>query len=37
MFALGFYGYNAFGDKVDPSITVNIPKTGFISLFYALA
>lgn len=32
MFALGFYGYNAFGDKVDPSITVNIPKTGFYTV-----
>jgi hypothetical protein len=29
MFALGFYGYNAFGENVDPALTVNVPKTGF--------
>jgi hypothetical protein len=32
MTALGFYGYNGFGDFVKPTITLNVPKVGFYSI-----
>jgi proton-coupled amino acid transporter len=32
MTALGFYGYNGFGDKVAPTITTNVPLTGLYSV-----
>jgi proton-coupled amino acid transporter len=32
MLAIGFYGYNAFGNDVKPTITVNVPLTGFYSV-----
>lgn len=28
MIALGFYGYTAFGDRTEPTITTNVPLTG---------
>jgi len=28
MTAIGFFGYNAFGDKVAETITINVPHTG---------
>uniref|UniRef100_A0A7E4W090 Aa_trans domain-containing protein n=1 Tax=Panagrellus redivivus TaxID=6233 RepID=A0A7E4W090_PANRE len=31
MVALGFYGYTAFGDKIAPTITTNVPKLGLYS------
>lgn len=32
MTAIGFYGYNGFGDKIKSTITVNVPRTGFYSI-----
>jgi proton-coupled amino acid transporter len=31
MLAIGFYGYNGFGDAIQPTITVNVPVNGFYS------
>ncbi|KAJ1350003.1 putative amino acid transporter skat-1, variant 2 [Parelaphostrongylus tenuis] len=31
MTALGFYGYTAFGDRIAPTITTNVPKEGLYS------
>jgi hypothetical protein len=28
MTAIGFFGYNAFGDLIQPTITLNVPKAG---------
>lgn len=30
MTALGFYGYNGFGDKIAPTITTNVPLNGYV-------
>uniref|UniRef100_A0A914MD42 Amino acid transporter transmembrane domain-containing protein n=1 Tax=Meloidogyne incognita TaxID=6306 RepID=A0A914MD42_MELIC len=32
MTAIGFFGYNAFGDKVAETITINVPHTGLYSV-----
>uniref|UniRef100_A0A915D3T1 Amino acid transporter transmembrane domain-containing protein n=1 Tax=Ditylenchus dipsaci TaxID=166011 RepID=A0A915D3T1_9BILA len=32
MMAIGFYGYNGFGNDIKSTITVNVPKTGFYSV-----
>ncbi|KAI6176500.1 Aa-trans domain-containing protein [Aphelenchoides bicaudatus] len=32
MTALGFFGYNGFGDLTKPTITMNVPKEGFYSV-----
>lgn len=31
MTAIGFYGYTAFGDNIQPAITTNVPRDGFYS------
>ncbi|MFH4980758.1 hypothetical protein AB6A40_007467 [Gnathostoma spinigerum] len=31
MVAIGFYGYTAFGDRIDATITTNVPKEGLYS------
>lgn len=29
--AIGFYGYNGFGERVQPTITTNVPANGLYS------
>lgn len=35
MIAIGFYGYNGFGNQVAETITVNVPQTGLYSVVNA--
>ncbi|VDK62468.1 unnamed protein product [Gongylonema pulchrum] len=30
MIAIGFYGYTAFGASTQPTITMNVPKEGYV-------